>query len=59
MEITPTYRVAECFPGNLATIVMVAAFVAGPENRKTKAVPGLIPLATRLAARGVEAVAQM
>ncbi|HWQ48098.1 MAG TPA: hypothetical protein VN414_03960 [Methanosarcina sp.] len=38
-----------------ATIVTVAPLFAGTERRKIKAVPGLLPLAMRLAARGVEA----
>lgn len=46
-------------PINFVIIVMVAALVAGPASRNTNAVPGLIPLAIRAAARGVEAVAQM
>lgn len=37
---------------------MVAALVAGPARRKTRAAPGFKPLRIRAAAIGVEAVAQ-
>jgi len=40
------------------TVATVAALVAGPVMRKTKAAPGETPFAIRAAAMGTEAVAQ-
>ncbi len=39
-------------------IMMVAALVAGPANKNTRAAPGFNPLRIRAAAMGVEDVAQ-
>ena len=38
-------------------MLMVAAFVAGPASKKTRAAPGFNPLSIRAAAMGVEDVA--
>jgi len=40
------------------TMLMVAAFVAGPASKNTSAAPGFRPLSINAAAMGVEEVAQ-
>lgn len=54
-DIMPRYKATERLPMKWTTIVTVAALFAGTQRRKIKAVLGLLPLAMRLAARGVEA----
>ena len=46
-------------PSTLPIIVIVAAFVAGPAINKTNAAPGLIPFNIKIAAKGIEPVAQI
>ena len=56
--VTIRYIAAVVLPIIFHMVVIVAALVAGPAIRNTRAAPGDIPVAISAAATGTEAVAQ-